>query len=126
MPVDPTQGEEVGLGQISDSVVADNLKTIAGASAFYSTLAMGNAVSHQKRTDILAEALLGRAARSIVEEDPTEAASVQKILTGNDIAQQMQALSASVSNSLGQLAAAIASIQQNVKAAQTTPPNTAG
>ena len=115
MAVDPTQAEEVGLGQISDSVVADNLKTVAGASAFYSAQAMRSFVGHQNRLEILAEANLSRATRATIEEDPMEAVAAQKILSGNDLG-----------STLAALGAVVAQLQQVMKGAQTTPPNTTG
>lgn len=100
---------------IIDSVADSNLKTIAESGAFYT------ASLHQIHVNAIAElgaitrAATAKAIKALLENDAEEAASTQKILSGNDLAQQ-----------LAQLTAAVASIQQSVKAAQTTPPQTGG
>lgn len=98
---------------VVDSVVADNLKTIAGASAFYAAQTMQAHAAHANRLNIIAEAIVARAAKGIVEEDPLEAVSAQKILSGNDLGQTLAAL--------GNV---VAQLQQVMKGAQTTPPET--
>lgn len=104
--------------QIVDSVAIDNVKSIAGGSAFYANLAMANAVQHQNlaaQNAIGEHAAMGiarlAAVKSLVESDPSEAISMNKMMTGNDVASQMQALLAAL-NSGG----------QGVKSMQTTPP----
>lgn len=99
---------------VVDSVVADNLKTIAGASSFYAAQTMQAHAAHANRLNILAEAIVSRAARSIVEDDPLEAVSAQKILSGNDLGQTLSALGS-----------VVAQLQQVMKGAQSTPPETA-
>lgn len=109
---------------ITESVAVDNLKVVAGGpasnAAFYSGLAMSNAVQHQNLTqqNALAEqAAMGvariAAVKGLVEADPTQAMAINKMMTGNDVASQMQAL-----------LAALNSGQQGTKSAQTTPPET--
>src|SRR3972149_6560938 len=94
-----------------DSVADDKIKTIAGAPAFYAAQAMGNAVAHQNRIAVLAETALAQSIKLLTEIDPAESVSVLKMLSGNDLAQQLSALGS-----------AVAQVQQIVKGAQTTPP----
>ena len=103
---------------IIDSVAIDNVKSIAGGSAFYANLAMANAVQHQNLTQqnaIAEQAALGVArlvaVKGLVETDPAEAVATNKMMTGNDVASSMQSLLAAL-NSGG----------QGVKSMQTTPP----
>ena len=94
--------------QITDAVSTDNVKTIAGAPAFYTQLAMANAVAH------LLVASTGNITRRLTELDPAEAVSILKTATGSDVG----AL-------LANLLAVLGSGQQAAKTAQTTPPPTA-
>lgn len=90
--------------QIVDAVAMDNVKTVAGSPSFYASIAMGDAVDHQRRVRALAEGALSCALTKMMSMDPAEAVSIVKMMSGNDIA----------------------AAQQAVKAAQTTPPPTAG
>jgi len=96
-----------------DSVANENTKVGAGAPAFYQSIAMSNAVSHQNRMNIVAEAATATAVNVLLNMDPSQAVSEQKVLSGNDLAQQLSAL-----------LTALNSGQQGVKSAQTTPPVT--
>lgn len=98
---------------VLDAVASTNFKNVGEAPAFYSTLAMQNAVSHNRTMDSLREAFIGRILKGFAEEDPAEAAAVTKMLTGQDLAQQLAAFGGLI----GQL-------QQIMKGAQTTPPET--
>jgi hypothetical protein len=98
---------------IIGSVVADNLKTVAGAGAFYAAQGMRAHVEHANRLNLIAENTLAYWAKKLHETGVTEAVSSQKLLSGNDLAQQ-----------LTQLLSVVNSGQQQVKAAQTTPPVT--
>lgn len=100
--------------EIVESVGINNIKTLGESVAFYTAQQMGNTVSHQKRVDVLAETLLSVACKGLLEVDPAEAVSTLKMLTGDDIGQK-----------LASLGSVIASIQQTMKGAQTTPPVTA-
>ena len=99
--------------QITDAVSTDNVKTIAGAPAFYAQLAMGNAVSHQQAMNQILIAATGNITRRLTELDPAEAVSILKTATGSDVG----AL-------LANLLAVLSSGQEAVKTAQTTPPVT--
>jgi len=90
-----------------------NIKTVGEAAAYYTAQAMGNSVSHGKRLDILAETALAKAIEGIQTLDAETAIATQKLLSGNDLAQQ-----------LASLGSAIAQIQQSMKGAGNTPPVT--
>lgn len=103
---------------VFDALGTENVKTNGGASAYYAAARMSDHTSHQRRMDAIAEdsarlssLLHGRLGRSVAEPDPTEAISTQKMLSGNDLAQN-----------LAQLLAVINSGQQGVKSAVLTPP----
>lgn len=98
---------------VKDAVTNSNFKNVAEAPAFYSGIAMGNAVAHQKFIDSVREAALGNIVKNLSEVDPIQAASALKVQSGNDLAQQ-----------LGQLGNLIAQLQQSMKGAQSTPPET--
>ena len=97
-----------------EAVNVANVKTIAEAGAFFMAQAMGNHVSHGKRLDILAENALAKAVEGIQTLDAAESTAIQKLLSGNDLAQTMSSLGT-----------AIAQLQQLMKGAQSTPPETA-
>lgn len=99
---------------IIDSVSNANTKTFGDGPAFYAQLAMGDAVAHQRRINAISETLLGAMGKRLVEVDVQEAAAESK-LNASDL-----------STVVSQLGAAIASIQQLTKSAQTTPPVTGG
>lgn len=100
--------------QVVDAVTGENFKVGAGGPAFYLNMAMSDAVSHQRSVNLVREAILARATKQIVGEDPQTAVSDQKVLSGNDLA-----------STITQLLAALASNQQSAKVAQSTPPETA-
>ncbi|MCB1921977.1 MAG: hypothetical protein KDJ28_18670, partial [Candidatus Competibacteraceae bacterium] len=75
-------------------------------------IAAQNLASHQQRLNLLAESSLGQILNRMNALDPEEAASIAKV-EKSDIAKQM-----------GELAAQIAGIQQMLKGAQTTLPET--
>ena len=105
-------------------IAIDNVKTIAAApavnSSFYQGLAMGNAVHNQnlsQQNAIAEQNAMGVArlatVKQLIEVDPTESVAVNKMMTGNDVASQMQSL-----------LAALNSGTQGVKATVITPPLT--
>lgn len=96
-----------------DAVGHNNVKTIGEALAFLQTQSLQDLLASRNRLDRISEAVIARATQSIIEPDPLEAVATQKILSGNDLAQQV-----------AQLTASVAAMQQTVKAAQTTPPVT--
>lgn len=78
----------------AESVAATNLKVLGDAPAFYQSLAMGNAVSHQQAMQQIQAAIVGKVAEAIISTSPSEG--------GADVA----------------------ALQQLIKGAQTTPPVT--
>lgn len=78
-------------------------------------LGLQNAISNQARIDTIANAVVTAATDKLLHPDPMEAVAVNKIMTGNDLGQQIASLMAVLGG--GQIGA---------KTAQTTPPNTAG
>jgi len=79
-----------------------------------------NLVRGSARLNGALDSLIVRGAKDIAEPDMSEATSIVKMGTGVDPQSQGHLLS----QSIAQLAAAVASIQQLVKTAQTTPPVT--
>lgn len=103
-----------------DSVANENVKVGAGGPAFWLNTMMSAHTAHmtalqnaQLQSVQAFNAAMGRLNQMVVEEDPTDAVSKQKILSGNDLVQQ-----------LGQLGTLIAQLQQSMKGSQTTPPET--
>ena len=90
-----------------------NLKTVGEAAAFAVALAYQNAVAHQGAMNDIRLATVGAIVKNLTEVDATQAMSILKMTTGNDVASQ-----------IANLLAAVTSGQQQVKAAQTTPPVT--
>jgi hypothetical protein len=99
-----------------DAVNNSNFKTIAEAAAVGLAQSMAlqaqNAASHQNRVNVLAEASLAQALKNQTELDPAEAAAIKKVDN------------ADLAKVLGELGASIAGIQQLMKGAQTTLPET--
>ena len=91
-----------------------NLKTVGEAAAHSIALAYENATAHQNAMNLLREASIGAITKNMTEVDPTQAMSILKMTTGDAVSQQ-----------LASLVAVLSANQQNVKAAQTTPPATA-
>jgi len=79
-----------------------------------------NLVRGSARLNGALDSLIVRGVKDIAEPDMSEAASVVKLGTGVDPQSQGHLLG----QSIAQLAAAVSSIQQIVKIAQTTPPVT--
>lgn len=91
----PEDSSEITREQ-SESVAATNLKVLGDGPAFYSNLAMSNAVSHQQGMQQIQAAIIGKVAEAIIAVSPSEG--------GADVA----------------------ALQQLMKGAQTTPPETGG
>jgi len=110
-------GNDMALDQGTlDAVNNSNFKTIAEASAVGLAQAMAiqaqNAAAHQNRVNVLAESALAAALKNQTELDPTEAAAIRKVDT------------ADLAKVAAELGAAVAAIQQLMKGAQTTLPET--
>ena len=96
-----------------EATANSNLKNVAEAPAFYSAIAMANATAHQQAMQQVQLAAVGKIVKYLTEPDIEEASASVKMASGNDLAQQFMAL-----------LAAIATGQQGMKGAQTTPPDT--
>lgn len=110
--------------QVVDSITTGNVKTIGEAGSFYTQMGFANAVanqqqaqqnalSHQQAMNAISQAATGAIVKSLIEVDPSQSVSENKLLTGNDTAAM-----------LANLLAALNSGQQGVKAAGNTPPVT--
>ena len=98
---------------IVDAVAGTNFKTLGDGPGFYQNMGYANAVSHQQAMNNIQLAATGRIVKYLGEMDAEEAVSVLKATTGNEVAGAITALQS-----------ALASAQQQVKTAQTTPPVT--
>lgn len=96
-----------------DAVGHNNVKTIGEAGAFYAAQMMADTVGDARAFAEIRRASTAASVKLLLEADPIEAISVQKVLSGNDTA-----------STLAQLLAALNSGQQGTKSAQTTPPVT--
>ena len=101
------------LDSVVDSVANTNFKTVGESVSFYSSMAMGDSVAHQRRVNAISEAALAKAVQNLTEVDLTEAMATKQMTTGNATAENTAALGA-----------VVAALQQIVKTAQTTPPVT--
>ena len=90
---------------VLDAVTNSNFKSIAEMGTL-------NALAHQNRVNVIAEASLGTILERLNTLDPTEAAGVTAVQAGD------------LSEKLGELSAAVANAQQLMKGAQTTLPET--
>ena len=90
---------------VLDAVTNSNFKTIAEMPTL-------NAIGHQNRLQMLAESSLGNILNKMNNLDPSEAAAISAVVSSD------------LSDKISQLAAAVASSQQLMKGAQTTPTET--
>ena len=94
---------------LSEDIVAavanSNFKSMA-------EMQLTNQLAHQQRLQILAESSLGTVLERMNTLDPTEAAGIAGVV------------SADLAEKIGELSGAVASAQQLMKGAQTTPPVT--
>jgi len=103
--------------QIKDTATAVNAKSAMEEPTLLNhritELVANEAAAHWSAMNQIRAAATTKAVELLLTADASEAAALSKILTGNDVASQMQAL-----------LAALNSGQQGVKSAQTTPPTT--
>lgn len=90
---------------IIQAVANSNFKAMA-------EMQLTNALAHQNRVNVIAESSLGTILERMNTLDPGEAAGVTAVMSG-DLAEK-----------IGELSGAVASAQQLMKGAQTTPPVT--
>lgn len=98
---------------VVEAVSNTNFKNLGEVPAILMGQYLGNQIQHFNRVNVLAETYLAIAVKNAHELSPKDAVSTLKEISGNDLAQQVSALGA-----------AIASIQQSMKGAQTTLPET--
>lgn len=90
---------------VVESVINSNFKILAEQVAT-------NAAAHQHRLNLIAESSIGQIVNKMNSLDPAEAASISTVVRSD------------FSKAIADLGASIASLQQFVKGAQTTPPVT--
>lgn len=90
---------------VVESVINSNFKTLAEQVA-------SNTANHQHRLQLIAESSVGQIVNRMNSVDPIESSAVAQVVR-SDLSKELTAL-----------AAGIASIQQYMKGAQTTPPPT--
>ena len=132
---------------LKESVGNENIKTVGGAGSFYTAMGFADSLSnqrrmnqlaemeiadkvaHSKRMDVLAEGQVANAIRGVGDmtnpDTPQDAVAAQKLLSGNDLAQQMLQINQVVADQKAEIASLITLVQQLIKGAQTTPPETA-
>lgn len=101
---------------VVSGVANANFKVIAEATtagiAQAGSLAAQNAVSHQQAKNMIQEAFLAEALLPRAGVDPTEAGGVKKVVETD------------LNRTLGELGATLSAIQQQLKAAQSSLPET--
>jgi hypothetical protein len=137
--------------QVVDALTIGNVKTVGEAASFAMASLFQHQVNHARRLDSLAEAHLGKVLNSFASVDPVEAVSTAKLFKGEsdsaissilaqlasgqigakvaqstpgDVAVQISQLGASVASLQGLIGGLVGLLQQTIKGAQTTPPNT--
>lgn len=98
---------------VLDSVAGSNFKTLADGPAFFMNQLIADSLTNQRNVNSIREASLSASLHKFASYDIQEGMAVNKMSTGNDVAQQMAAL--------GNI---VASLQQSMKGAQTTIPET--
>jgi len=138
--------------QVIDALTVSNVKTVAESASFAMGTLFQHQINHARRLDSLAEAHLGKVLNNFASVDPVEAVSTAKLFKGEsdsavasllaqlasgqvgakiaqstpgDVSVQISQLGASVSSLQGMIGGLVAILQQTMKGAMTTPPNTA-
>jgi len=136
---------------VIDALTIGNVKTIAESSSFAMASLFQHQVNHARRLDSLAEAHLGKVLNKFASVDPIEAVATSKLFKGEsdssissilaqlasgqvgakvaqstpgDVAVQISQLGASVASMQGMIGGLVGILQETIKGAQTTPPNT--
>jgi len=137
---------------VVDALTIGNVKTVGEAASFAMASLFQHQVNHARRLDSVAEAHLGKVLNNFASVDPAEAVATAKLFKGEadsgissllaqlasgqigakvaqstpgDISVEISKLGASVSSLQGLIGGLVAALQQAMKGAQTTPPNTA-
>ncbi|HMQ16779.1 MAG: RebB family R body protein [Planctomycetes bacterium] len=112
--------------EVVTSVASTNFKSLGDGPSFYHNLAMSNAtnqqnlaaqnaIAQQQALGTVLTAAVGKIVKALTEADAEEAASLNKVFSGDDVASKIASLLSALGS--GQVAA---------KTAQTTPPPTGG
>jgi len=110
--------------EVIQSVSSTNFKSLGDGPSFYHNLAMSNAVNQQnlaaqnsiaqqQALGTVLTAAVGKIVKALTEADAEEAVSLNKLMSGDDVAQKISSLIGALG--FGQIGA---------KTAQTTPPPT--
>ena len=112
---------------IVDDVANSNFKVIAGEAgkslARQSSLMGDDAISHARVINGIREAMFGALVKGIAKVD-IETAVAESKLVASDLAEKVAQLSSVVNNNAAQMAEMVAIVQQLLKGAQTTNPET--
>ncbi len=136
---------------VVDALTIGNVKTIGEAGSFAMASLFQHNTNVARRVDSLAEAHLGKVLESFSNADPVEAVATAKLFkaeadsgissllaqldtaqlgakiaqsTPGDISIELNKIGASVSSLQSLIASVVAILQQTIKGAQTTPPDT--
>ena len=137
---------------VVDALTIGNVKTVGEAASFAMASLFQHQVNHARRLDSVAEAHLGKVLNNFASVDPAEAVATAKLFKGEadsgissllaqlasgqigaktaqstpgDVSVEIHKLGASVASLQGLVGGLVAALQQTMKGAQTTPPNTA-
>lgn len=126
-PLTTNEEQQGAHNDLVKTLADENLKTIAGASAFYAAQLMGDFAASTSRRNQSADAAHALMLNRMATTDPVEASALQKLATANMPERQIE-LSSGLAQSISQLNAAAQAIavaaQQLVKTGNTTPPTT--
>jgi hypothetical protein len=138
--------------QVKDALTIGNVKTVGEAASFAMASLFQHQVNHARRLDSLAEAHLGKVLNNFASVDPVEAVATTKLFKGEadssiatllaqlasgqigtkvaqstpgDISIEISKLGASVGSLQALISSLVAILQQTMKGAQSTPPQTA-
>lgn len=90
--IDPTAYESVGF---------NNIKVVGEGPAFWTNLAMSNAVADQQAKRTMENVVLSMWAKSFVESDPIESIAVKQMLTGDTVGEKVINLASSLAYAIG-------------------------
>lgn len=136
---------------VVDALTISNVKTVGEAGSFAMASLFQHNTNVARRVDSLSEAHLGKVLESFSNADPVEAVATAKLFkaeadsgissllgqldtghlatkiaqsTPGDISVELNKIGASVSSLHGMISGLVAILQQTIKGAQTTPPDT--
>lgn len=101
--------------QVVESVTSTNFKVLAESAAFAMGLAFQDSVDAQRSSRAILTASTAAAVKQLVEPDIAEAAAINKVATGNDLAAQIAQLLAAISGNAQQAKVVYATVPSNEK-----------